>query len=161
MKVGTAPTLLYRPSPKLEKLSLKNSNFTSASAQAALVHRDVSHKAASRNSINSANIKGLRATPLAIILRSLWRPLSSDYKLQYTTPTIHTIIITRSISQSVFSINQAKPDITAKIIIVIIIATNNFTRSITLYRLQSKFSHLHYHKTPVPLYTPFFLIHYI
>ena len=50
--------------------------------QAAIVHIDVSHKRVNRNSIQSANIKGLRATPLAIILRSLWRPHSSDYKLQ-------------------------------------------------------------------------------
>lgn len=86
---------------------------------------------------------------------------SSDYKLQYTAPTIHTIIITRSISQSVFSINQTKPDITAKIIIVIIIAANNFTRSINLYRLRNKLFHLHYHKILAQVSFICFSIHYI
>lgn len=47
--------------------------------------------------------------------------------------------ITRTIRniQFVISVSQAIPDITAKIIIVIIIAANNFAQSI-IYKLQNK-----------------------
>ena len=94
-------------------------------------------------------------------MRSLWHPLSSDYRAQYTIPTIHTNIITRSISQSVFSINQAKPDITAQNIIVIIVAVNNFIQSITICRLRNKLYHLYYHKTLAQVSFIDFLTHYI
>lgn len=135
MKVGIAPTLF-------QEVKSQETTFllTPLVPQAAIVHIDVSHKRVHRNSINSANIhRALRHPPNLIRTAVLYGiQHSSDYKLQYTTPTIHTSIITRSISQSVFSISRAIPDITAKIIIVIIIAAHNFIRSITLYRLRNK-----------------------
>lgn len=140
---GIEPGLLYRPSPRRKKFS-ENFLLTSASAQAALVHRDVSHKAASRNSwLNRKHSRLCGTCPrrgdnwdIPLFFNGI--QLSSYYKLQYTIPTIHTNIITRSISQSVFSINQAIPDITAKIIIVITIAAHNFIQSIILLLTYDK-----------------------
>ena len=123
-----------KSSPERKKFP-ENFLSTSLVRQAAIVHIGVSHKSVHRNSINSANIKGLRATPLAIILRSLWRPLSSDYKLTYTPATN---AITASISknnQFVFTVIRVTRQHPPTIINAIIIAAINFIRSITLCRL--------------------------
>lgn len=78
--------------------------------------------------INSINV--LEIDPeLTLLYRK------GNYKLQYTIPTIHANIITRSINQSVFSISRANKAIPPNNIIVIIVAANNFIRSITIYRL--------------------------
>ena len=63
--------------------------------------------------------------------------------------------------QSVISVNQTINPITPIIIAVIAIAAINFARSITIYILQSKFFHLHYHKILVQVSFIYFLIHYI
>ena len=84
----------------------------------------------------------------------------ANYKLQYTSPTIHININTIRIIQSVISVSQTINPIAPIIIVVIAIAANNFIRSIVICILQNKFFHLHYHKILVLPYVISFLVHY-
>lgn len=83
---------------------------------------------------------------------------SSDYKLQYISPTIHININTIRIIQSVISVSQINNPIAPIIIVVIAIAANNFIRSITLYRLRNKPINLCFRIVIVQAFSPELLV---